>query len=150
MTHGLSTHWQGIKCYDSLKDIISLVSKRGGGKKSVVVQKYVEPWLLLEGARKFDIRAWILVTNWNPLTIWVYEPYFRVCTEEHSLDSKSIKTHYKHLCNRCVQATNNEYDDGDEEGGCMWSVETMSEYLNQFGDGEELHRLFEYGRRGRS
>jgi len=91
-----------------------------------------------QGARKFDIRAWILVTNWNPLTVWMYEPYFRVCTEEHSLDKKSLSNHYKHLCNRCVQATNEDYDDGDEEGGCMWSVETMTAYLNKFGDGAEL------------
>ena len=91
-----------------------------------------------QGARKFDVRAWILVTNWNPLTVWMYEPYFRVCTEEHSLDKKSLSNHYKHLCNRCVQATNEDYDDGDGEGGCMWSVETMTEYLNKFGDGAEL------------
>ena len=31
---GHGTRGQGIKCYDSLKDIISLASKRGGGKKS--------------------------------------------------------------------------------------------------------------------
>ena len=72
---------QGIRTYDCLQDILSCAVRRGGGKKSVVIQKYVEPCLLLEGARKFDIRAWILVTNWNPLTIWMYEPYFRVCTE---------------------------------------------------------------------
>jgi tubulin monoglycylase TTLL3/8 len=135
---GHGTRGQGIKCYDSLRDILSLASRRGGGKKSVVVQKYVEPCLLLEGARKFDIRAWIVVTNWNPLTIWMYEPYFRVCTEEHSLEKKQLANHYRHLCNRCVQATNDEYDDGDDEGGCMWSVETLTEYLNKFGDGAAI------------
>jgi hypothetical protein len=35
---GHGTRGQGIKCYDSLKDILSLASKRGGGKKSVVVR----------------------------------------------------------------------------------------------------------------
>jgi hypothetical protein len=136
---GHGTRGHGIRCYDNLKDIISCASKRGGGKRSVVVQKYVEPCLLLEGGRKFDIRAWVLVTNWNPLTVWMYEPYFRVCTEEHSLDKKSLSNQYKHLCNRCVQAKSQEYDDGDEiEGGCMWSVETMAAYLDKFGNGAEI------------
>jgi len=45
---GHGTRGQGIKCYDNLESIIALASKRGGGKKSVVVQKYVEPCLLLE------------------------------------------------------------------------------------------------------
>ena len=104
----------------------------------MVIQKYVEPCLLLAGARKFDIRAWVLVSNWNPLTVWMYEPYFRVCTEEHSLDAKSLANQYKHLCNRCVQVKNEDYDDADDAGGCMWSVESMREYLGKFGDGPAL------------
>ena len=31
----------------------------------------------------------MLVTNWNPLTIWMYEPYIRICTEDHTLDPRS-------------------------------------------------------------
>lgn len=129
---------QGIRTYDCLQDILSCAVRRGGGKKSVVIQKYVEPCLLLDGARKFDIRAWVLVSNWNPLTVWMYEPYFRVCTEEHSLDAKSLANQYKHLCNRCVQVKNEDYDDADDAGGCMWSVESMREYLGKFGDGPAL------------
>ena len=52
-----------------------------------IAQKDIENCLTLD-KKKFDIRFWVLVTNWNPLTLWSYEPYFRLCTEDHSLDQK--------------------------------------------------------------
>jgi len=33
--------------------------------------------LIIE-SRKFDIRQWVLIENWNPLTVWIYdESYIR-------------------------------------------------------------------------
>ena len=132
---------------------------------------------------QFDIRAWVLVTSWNPLTVWMYEPYIRICTEAHSLDPKGLGNAFQHLCNRyaeaetpssphlpliprdrgaqhalgcataasraartapsddgrvlrhvprrCVQKNNEAYASDDEEGGSMWSVETLTQYLDK-------------------
>jgi tubulin monoglycylase TTLL3/8 len=54
-----------------------------------VCQKYIENPLILHG-RKFDIRQWICVTSWNPLTIWFYNDcYIRFCAEDYDDTSMS-------------------------------------------------------------
>lgn len=93
---GHGSRGRGIMCFDDLQKIIARATSR---KRGAIVQKYVENCLLLEG-RKFDIRLWVVVSTWNPLTVWVYEPYIRICTDLHSLDSASLSNVYKHLCNR--------------------------------------------------
>mmetsp|Transcript_2139 Transcript_2139/g.6520 ORF Transcript_2139/g.6520 Transcript_2139/m.6520 type:complete len:964 (+) Transcript_2139:305-3196(+) len=132
---GHGSRGRGIKCFDDLIAIIKYATSR---KKSAIVQKYVENCLLLDD-KKFDIRAWVLVSNWNPLTVWMFEPYIRLCTDDHSLEPESLENKFAHLCNRCVQEHSDEYEEEDGEGGTMWSVATLTDYLDaNFGDGKEL------------
>ena len=115
---------------------MSLATSR---KKSAIAQKYIENCLTLD-KKKFDIRLWVLVTNWNPLTVWCYEPYIRLCTEDHSLSRQSLTNNFQHLCNRCVQEHHDEYASDDGEGGLMWSVSTLIDYFTSNGlDGEATY-----------
>jgi len=51
--------------------------------------------------RKFDIRQWVLVTDWNPLTVWLYaEPYFRFPACDYN--PNNIADRFIHLTNNSV------------------------------------------------
>ena len=60
---------RGIKTFNNLEEILDYVV---GKNISWVAQKYIEKPLLIR-KRKFDIRQWVLLTDFSPLRIWVYE-----------------------------------------------------------------------------
>lgn len=70
-----------------------------GGINKWVVQKYIENPLIIN-RKKFDIRQWIMVTSWNPLTIWAYdECYIRFAALQYDATSSD---RYIHLTNAAV------------------------------------------------
>ena len=78
------------------------------------MQKYIENPLIIS-SRKFDIRQWVLVTDWNPLTVWAYnECYIRLAAHEYDPTSNSRAAH---LTNNCVvhKILEKEYGSEDEE-----------------------------------
>ena len=67
---------RGIHCFNNLYDIADYCL---GRDVQFVVQKYIEHPLVIEG-RKFDIRQWVLIQDFNPPKIWFYnECYLRFC-----------------------------------------------------------------------
>ena len=91
-----------------------------------VVHKYIEnPMLILR--KKFDIRQWVLVTDWNPLTIWIYrECYVRFSPIDY--DIKKISNKYMHLTNNAVVSKSEQFRDSEIEGN-MWSCDELSDHL---------------------
>lgn len=92
-----------------------------------MAMKYIENPMIISN-RKFDIRQWVLVTSWNPLTIWFWnKPYLRFPAVDY--DPKNMNDRFVHLTNNSVA----KYaKNGTEFGiGNMWTSEMFAEYLKQ-------------------
>ncbi|XP_041972719.1 tubulin glycylase 3A-like isoform X2 [Aricia agestis] len=121
---------KGIYLMNNIKDIVSLINVPAQ-KSRYVVQKYIENPLIIYGT-KFDIRQWFLITNCQPLTIWVYkDSYLRFSSQMFSLSNYHESVH---LTNNAVQTKykNCERDKAlpDEN---MWDCHTFKAYLRQIG-----------------
>ena len=83
---------------------------------------------MLVKCRKFDIRQWVLVTDWNPLTVWLYsEPYIRFAAADFSY--KNIQNRYAHLSNNSVAKHAKTQIVTHEIDGNMWSLDEFQSYL---------------------
>jgi len=70
----------------------------------------------------------VLVTDWNPLTIWIYtECYVRFSPVDYD-PSKTDK--YMHLTNNSVVKKCDQFHDSEIEGN-MWSCEEFRAYLQE-------------------
>ena len=91
-----------------------------------VVQKYIENPLIICN-KKFDIRQWVLISNSDPLTIWVYKKcYLRFSLEDYSDDN--IMNLFIHLTNNSISKKSSKFN-LSEIKGCMWSIEKFQKFL---------------------
>eukprot|EP00357_Protocruzia_adherens_P000980 CAMPEP_0115047060 /NCGR_PEP_ID=MMETSP0216-20121206/49101_1 /TAXON_ID=223996 /ORGANISM="Protocruzia adherens, Strain Boccale" /LENGTH=963 /DNA_ID=CAMNT_0002430223 /DNA_START=247 /DNA_END=3138 /DNA_ORIENTATION=- len=110
-----------------VNNLVEILDQLKGKDNQYVIQKYIEyPLVILK--RKFDIRQWVLVTDWNPLTIWVYEePYVRFGAEDYN--TNNLSNRFSHLTNNSVAKycgkSGSEHIDGN-----MWDLETFTNYLH--------------------
>ena len=106
-------------------------------KDKFVICKYINnPLLILN--RKFDLRTYILVTNYNPLKVWRYkEGFARVCFEDYEKIDQNCKDPngglFSHLTNVSFQKKSIKYN--DKHGG-KWPLSSFFKFVEvNFGRG---------------
>ena len=115
---------RGITCIDQLNDILSNIKSHN----QTVIQKYIENPLVIKG-RKFDMRQWVLVTNFNPLIVYLFDtPYIRFGAEEFHLDD--FKNIFSQLTGNSIAKHSEKFENSEIEGD-MWEIEQFREYLKQ-------------------
>eukprot|EP00002_Diphylleia_rotans_P020500 TRINITY_DN3974_c1_g1_i6.p1 TRINITY_DN3974_c1_g1~~TRINITY_DN3974_c1_g1_i6.p1 ORF type:complete len:725 (-),score=132.85 TRINITY_DN3974_c1_g1_i6:1220-3394(-) len=115
---------RGIEVFNRLDKLMEYISVEG----HFVAQKYMEnPMVLLN--RKFDIRQWVLVTRWNPLTIFFYgDCYLRFTSTDFDIDNLDK---FAHLCNNSIQKYSEDFNSNAQIEGNMWSSDEFADYLRR-------------------
>lgn len=118
-------------------------SCQDGQAQQLVAQKYLER-PLLAFQRKFDLRQWVLVSSWEPLTVWFYRDcYLRFCAEDYK--PSNFDNIFCHLSNNSIAKKSRKFKTGGHRparsaGGARNSAATGLGLLGVAG--EQLHRLF--------
>jgi len=88
---------------------------------------------LLIGGKKFDMRIYVLVTTYQPLTVYLYRSGFgRFTHHRYSTKIEDIQNTMMHLTNVAIQKTADNYD--DRLGG-KWDLRSMKMFMiSKFGN----------------
>ncbi|KAG8345343.1 putative Tubulin tyrosine ligase family [Trypanosoma vivax] len=102
-----------------------------------LAQRYIEnPHLV--GGKKYDLRVYVLVTSYAPLTVWLHRTGFaRFCHQRFSL--KDIDNTFIHVTNVAVQKTNPKYT---PSSGCKYGLRNLREYITASGGVQVAQKLF--------
>jgi tubulin monoglycylase TTLL3/8 len=121
---GRKSRGRDIILFNRLEDILKYVEE----PNYWVAQKYIENPLLVNN-RKFDIRQWVLITNMDPLQVWVYKKcYLRFAAEDFSFNE--LSNNFRHLTNNSISKESESF----LKGSSMWSIEDFQCFLeNEFG-----------------
>lgn len=112
---------KGILIFQDIKDFVY--------DCMVIVQKYISNPLTVSGY-KFDLRLYVCVTSFCPLTVYVYEEgLVRFATERYDL--QSLDNVYAHLTNTSINKFGPSYEKNKDVigSGCKWNFSRFRAYL---------------------
>lgn len=104
--------------------------------ESLVISKYIDNPLLINGL-KFDLRLYVLVTNFDPLKIYVYnEGLVRFASEPYNIET--IKSNvYAHLTNYSINKKSENFVQNktlnERDFGNKWSLSALQTHLERLG-----------------
>ncbi|XP_011872996.1 PREDICTED: probable tubulin polyglutamylase TTLL2 isoform X1 [Vollenhovia emeryi] len=100
---------------------------------AAIVQRYIENPLLI-GGYKFDLRLYVCVPSYRPLTIYLHkEGLARFATEKFSLER--LDDPFRHLTNFSLNKLGPGYSEKKERigAGCKWTFRQLRRYFEQSG-----------------
>ena len=107
--------------------------------KNFLISRYVMNPMLIRN-KKFDMRAYILVTGMNPLKIYFYrDGYVKIPVKDFNLDPKDIKDGCIHITTSdtnlvCFDGKEYKYDtDIYDEPSNFWSYVFFERYCHRYG-----------------
>jgi len=120
---------RGIKVMRELDEIFRNCESDGF---QWICQKYMERPQLVHGY-KFDIRQWVLVTDWNPLTVYIWaQPYLRFAGQKYD-ETLADRSEYIHLVNNSIIKYMDGFNQVNEDlqsEGYMWFRQQYEEFLH--------------------
>lgn len=132
VTGGPSVYWickpvdlsrgRGIFIFEDIKDLVY--------DCSVIVQRYISNPLLISGY-KFDLRIYVCVKSFHPLTVYVHQDgLVRFATEKYNLSS--LHNLYAHLTNTSINKFGPFYktEKGRVGQGCKWTMSKFRHFLH--------------------
>eukprot|EP01083_Nonionella_stella_P223413 796242_1 len=107
--------------------------------ENYIVQEYISKPLLV-GGKKFDLRIFVLVTSFSPLTVYLYRSGFaRFSSSQYSADAQHFGNDYIHLTNFAVQKSAPHYC---QATGAKWDLRQLKLYLMGKYGPETVNRVF--------
>jgi len=115
-----------------LRDLTEIFKATETDEFQWICQKYIEQPELPFGY-KFDIRQWVLVTDWNPLTVYVWrQPYIRFAGTKYDA-SLEDNNQYMHLVNNSIVKYMDGFSEINKElgtTGLMWFRQQYEEWMH--------------------
>uniref|UniRef100_A0AAQ6IJD8 Tubulin tyrosine ligase-like family, member 2 n=1 Tax=Anabas testudineus TaxID=64144 RepID=A0AAQ6IJD8_ANATE len=112
---------RGIFIFEDIRDLVY--------DCSVIVQRYISNPLLISGY-KFDLRIYVCVKSFHPLTVYIHqEGLVRFATEKYNLSS--LHNLYSHLTNTSINKSGPYYKTKKERvgQGCKWTMSKFRHFL---------------------
>ena len=124
---------RGIHIIDNYSEIEKSRSK------NYLISRYIMNPMLIRN-KKFDMRAYIIVTGMNPLKIYFYKDgYVKIPVKDYTLDYKYIKDGCIHITTSdtnlvCFSGNEYKYDTNIyDEPSNFWSYVFFERYCNRYG-----------------
>jgi len=120
-----STNWAPARKKEEEKDDDDAPGKEA--PEMYVVQRYVEDPLVI-GGKKFDLRLYVLVTSYVPLTVYMHRGGFcRFSMSRYNMDKSDLGNLGQHLTNVAVQKHSGKA--AYKRTGAKWDINNLKSYL---------------------